>query len=349
MKKSLLLLSLFSCIAVNAQDCSELFISEYLEGLGNNKALEIYNPTDQAIDLSNYFIVRYDNGSSNPTVQNAIQLRGTLAPHDVQVGVIDKRNQDGEGQEAPIWDDLSVKADEFYCPDYNVSKAFYWNGNDAVVLFKGIIPSDSPLALPINSLTNVQPIDIFGKIGENPGEPNQGGGWTFDGTPVANGGVVVSADHFLVRKSSVKKGVSTSPTAFKPNEQWDTLSFFVFIIDEFGDTVLNNQGAPAKRMNVDSLGMHTCDCGNATAVKSIKEDQFGFEIYPNPVEGQQINLLSTNTVEEVIIMNSLGQIIKTIPNAKSAMTIHLNVSPGVYFVTAKGKNGNKLTKKVIVK
>ena len=35
-----------------AQDCSELFISEYAEGWSNNKAIEIYNPTGADIDLS---------------------------------------------------------------------------------------------------------------------------------------------------------------------------------------------------------------------------------------------------------------------------------------------------------
>lgn len=35
--------------------------------------------------------------------------------------------------------------------------------------------------------------------------------------------------------------------------------------------------------------------------------------------------------------------------AKSFMTIDLDVNAGVYFVTAKGASGNKLTKKFIVK
>ncbi|NQV42640.1 MAG: lamin tail domain-containing protein, partial [Candidatus Marinimicrobia bacterium] len=40
---------------------SDLFFSEYIEGSSNNKALEIYNPTDVAIDLSGYTI----GGTSN--------------------------------------------------------------------------------------------------------------------------------------------------------------------------------------------------------------------------------------------------------------------------------------------
>ncbi|MBW7867319.1 MAG: T9SS type A sorting domain-containing protein [Brumimicrobium sp.] len=349
MKRILLTISLFISAITYAQDCSELFISEYLEGLGNNKALEIYNPTDNTIDLSNYFVVRYDNGSSTPTVLNAVQLTGTIAPKDVHVGVIDKRDPNGVDQEAPIWEDLEAKADAFYCPDYNQSKAFYWNGNDAVVLFKGIIPPGTPLAMPITSLTNIQPIDIFGKIGENPGEPAQGGGWTYDGTPVASGGVVVSANHFLVRKPSVKKGVTLNPSTFKPNEEWDSLSYFVYVIDEFGDTVTNSQGNPARRINVDNLGLHTCDCGGPTSVSTETITDFSFEIYPNPVTSQQINLLSTNKVKEIIITDALGKLVKYIPNAKSVMTIDLNVNSGLYFISAKGGENQQYTKRFIVK
>ena len=35
---------------VQAQ-CTEIFISEYCEGTGNNKGVEFYNPTGEAIDL----------------------------------------------------------------------------------------------------------------------------------------------------------------------------------------------------------------------------------------------------------------------------------------------------------
>ena len=40
MKKNLLLLSFFTATFSFAQNCSQLFISEYVEGSGNNKALE---------------------------------------------------------------------------------------------------------------------------------------------------------------------------------------------------------------------------------------------------------------------------------------------------------------------
>ena len=139
-------------------DCSELFISEYVEGWSNNKAIEIYNPTDASIDLSAYMVIRYSNGSTSASEGNAVQLTGIIAAGDVHVGVLEKLDENGEGQEAPIWDSLQVKADAFYCPEYNVSNAWYFNGNDAVVLAKGTT----------NDINNSVVVDIFGKIGEDP-------------------------------------------------------------------------------------------------------------------------------------------------------------------------------------
>ena len=43
---------------------SQLFFSEYAEGSSNNKYLEIYNGTGSDVDLSNYAIARYNNGST---------------------------------------------------------------------------------------------------------------------------------------------------------------------------------------------------------------------------------------------------------------------------------------------
>ena len=50
MKRLLLLtLSVITSFSIQAQDCDDLFISEYVVGSGNNRALEIYNPTDAAV------------------------------------------------------------------------------------------------------------------------------------------------------------------------------------------------------------------------------------------------------------------------------------------------------------
>ncbi|MCK7471803.1 MAG: hypothetical protein MZU95_14260 [Desulfomicrobium escambiense] len=43
---------------------TDLFISEYIEGSSNNKALEIYNGTRATVDLSIYSVALYSNGSA---------------------------------------------------------------------------------------------------------------------------------------------------------------------------------------------------------------------------------------------------------------------------------------------
>jgi hypothetical protein len=59
-----------------------LFFSEYIEGSSFNKALEIFNNSGQAVDLSDFRIEFYPNGGSTAT---NIALSGTLAVGDVFV------------------------------------------------------------------------------------------------------------------------------------------------------------------------------------------------------------------------------------------------------------------------
>ncbi|MDX2246894.1 MAG: lamin tail domain-containing protein [Bacteroidia bacterium] len=62
-----------------------VYISEYLEGSGNNKCIEIYNGSGAALDLAagGYALEIYANGNAAPTA--TISLSGTVAPGDVYV------------------------------------------------------------------------------------------------------------------------------------------------------------------------------------------------------------------------------------------------------------------------
>ncbi|MBU8869284.1 MAG: lamin tail domain-containing protein [Gemmatimonadales bacterium] len=62
---SVLVLSLLAGPA--CAQVTDLFISEYIEGSVYNKALEIYNGTDDSINLGNYSLELYANGSTVPT------------------------------------------------------------------------------------------------------------------------------------------------------------------------------------------------------------------------------------------------------------------------------------------
>jgi hypothetical protein len=66
-------------------------ISEYIEGSGQNKGIELYNGTGAAIDLSEYRIDYYNNAGGNVT--QTLALTGTLENEDVYVIVTDQSDQ----------------------------------------------------------------------------------------------------------------------------------------------------------------------------------------------------------------------------------------------------------------
>lgn len=84
---SMLILSSFTgCFGnlVNSEeDDKTLFISEYLEGTYFNKAIELYNPTNQTIDLSEYEIIKYINTNENNSV--TLELRGQIDANETFV------------------------------------------------------------------------------------------------------------------------------------------------------------------------------------------------------------------------------------------------------------------------
>ncbi|MEC9208960.1 MAG: lamin tail domain-containing protein, partial [Bacteroidota bacterium] len=78
--KKLFLLFFFLPLLALSQD---LFISEYGEGSGYNKYIEIYNPTGASVDLSDYQIWKITNGGSWP--ESTLNLSGNLADDDVYI------------------------------------------------------------------------------------------------------------------------------------------------------------------------------------------------------------------------------------------------------------------------
>lgn len=181
-----------------AQDCSELFISEYVVGSGNNRALELYNPTANSIDLSTYKVGRFRDGSGTPML---LDLSGTIASLSTFVIVIDKQDPNGTGFDEPVDAALAAVADIFVNPVYVQSNSpFYFNGDDAVPLFNGDASDPSNLK------------DVVGRIGEDPGtawSDANGTWWTTDKT--------------LIRKASVLSGDGNGLDEFLPEVQWDSL------------------------------------------------------------------------------------------------------------------------------
>lgn len=261
--KKMLLTAVFAATAsyMMAQGCTELFISEYVEGWGNNKALELYNPTANPINLSGYRLERYSNGSSSADANQRYTLPNVnIEPYSTWVIVIDKRVPDGEGQEQPVWTELQAKADHFANPVYNDNNTMYFNGNDAMVLRNMNFGNDGI------------PVDVFGRIGEDPGHPPLGGGW--NNVPpaftwIVNDSKAWSTDHSLIRKPGVTIGNFTNLTApWNVGVEWDSLPPVIQGPDGF---LVGNW---------ETLGWHDCEC-NPLSVNH-NEKNVG-QLFPNPV------------------------------------------------------------------
>lgn len=203
MKKILLSLSLVTvALAGKAQTlCSDLFISEYVEGSGNSKAIEIYNPTNASISLSNYRLVRYSNGSAIGTDSTDFTATMSIASYSTFVICNGTGVTSGTTATSPACSPALMAISQQTDGAYPNPTAM--NGDDALVLVR-----KSPYAH----------LDIFGKIGEQPATA-----WSdvapYDGTA----GKWWTKDHSMQRKQTIKNGVMTNPTAFNVKLEWDSL------------------------------------------------------------------------------------------------------------------------------
>ncbi len=245
--------------------CSELFISEYVEGLGNNKAIEIYNPTNIPVDLSNYGLVRYNNGSATPG--DISYLSGaTVGAHDVYVVVLDKRDPLGTGLEAPIFPELEALADTFINPLSSGGVwPMYFSGNDPVALVKD------------NGLTQV---DLFGKTGETPGF----GGWNAYGTSIIGTTLYISENHTLKRKNYITNGVVSNPMTFDVLLEYDSLPNNTFSGLGFHDCQCNVVAIPG------------CISPNACNYNPVANQSDGTCLFPNtPCDDQNPSTINDLT------------------------------------------------------
>lgn len=119
------------------QQVPDLFISEYLEGSSNNKAIEIFNPTSSSVDLSNYRVVRSNNGADS--IQYIQPLTGSLAVNQVFMLANPQA-------------DPTILA----VADIDTGAITFFNGDDYMALEKNIAGVWTP-------------IDVIGILGEDPG------------------------------------------------------------------------------------------------------------------------------------------------------------------------------------
>lgn len=357
MKKFLLSLSAFATLTATAQvsgDCQNLFISEYYEGFGNNKAIEIYNPSASSVNLGEYFLARLNNGNAEMRPfgtdnSNCHQLPNvTLDAHSTFVIVLDRTEANAADNDPAVWIELRAKADVLMSSSYAVNSSMNFNGNDALLLVKGLATNPNVASSRI--------YDIFGRPGEDP-EVNatRPGGWSTVAPYNNSAGVIVTVNHKLIRKQGIKKGISNyldaMNTPFNPLLEWD--STFALLntprLDGEGNIIYqeNNPGVPERAGNWETLGWHVCEC-DPSSLSTMGLALESIEMYPNPTSGV-VTLSNIETVAVIEVANALGQVVFTETNeGKNVLSFEINDKSGIYFVTIKDRAGKSATRKLIV-
>ncbi|MDA0939801.1 MAG: lamin tail domain-containing protein [Bacteroidetes bacterium] len=298
--------------------CSELFISEYIEGWGTNKAIEIYNPTNAIIDMSNYRLERYANGQQAALDNQKIDLSGTLYPDSVLVYVVDLQDPDGVGQDAPVWDELAAAADVWLCPVYEENNAMYFNGNDAMVLR--------------NTCTNTV-VDVFGKIGEDPGTE----GWA-----------EMTKDHTLVRLPEVTGGDVNPVDEFLVVDQWSGTLWSNDSLNYTLDVVFSTLGFHDCDCGDEVPSGNPDDCVVSEVISPIVAS---VDIFPNPTSSDVVWVKATSAIREVILHNLAGQRV-TRQAAQGGLVAEVSleaVPAGMYLMEVVLENGERATRRVIRK
>jgi len=350
MKKLLLLLCAIPILA-SAQDCEDLFFSEYVEGSGNNKCLEIYNPTDGIIDLSQYWVTRFSNGSPVYDAGGKTQLEGFILPYSTFV-LVNGQTEDtdlGGGAISPKCDPamqaLGTEVNGMLDGDY--PSPTYMNGNDAIALFKD--PEKN------GNYAEFVAVDLFGAIAD--GTQSADKGWTDftqawaykniyneqdeiigkDSTWISKYIVPAeyywlswTADQSLYRKKDILHGVTGLVDSFYVRLEWDTV--------------------PGGKDAWSNLNSHECDCHVIPGVKKAFSPS-DFYVSPNPVTQSQFTLYTTGTIESIEILSITGQLLrrKQVAGTTGRMAVMVNgYRPGIYFIRAKTQGDQTMVKKFII-
>jgi hypothetical protein len=369
MNKHYLLLSagLLLSGAAHAQG-TELFFSEYDEGAhqngqnyggvinstGNERALEVYNPTTSTVSLNPYSIRRYSNGSASPTEEERL-VKGFGVTTTLPVNSMAPRSTfvliNGQAS-LPA---LTSQANQ-YSAGYQAASApnvitgggvTYFNGDDAMALVR--YPSGTA-----GSGQGVI-IDIVGVIGFQPAPSGTGGtgNWSgtnpLDGTPAV---YVSSANQSLVRRPSVSTGLRASAnpaSSYNIADEWSVYSY-AFPPGTTGSSSVGSQ-------LYDQLGQHNDYTGPYGAYQTTLSNKLGkfdanISVYPNPAHGTATVEIKDAKVGSVTVMNNLGQRIGAQAKGTGQEKLTLDVSalkPGLYFVQIWSADGQtKIYKELVV-
>lgn len=340
MKKLLLLCGVAALAQTSQAQCSDIFFSKYLSLGSSNKAVEIYNPTASPIVLNGtYYIARYKTptgtgGTTSGPVPSSINsyvdgdtlwLKGTIQPYSTFVVANPETTPNSSNFGAICDSRIRAKAVQPYGMLGNLYGTYgsstgdpsYFKGSDALTIEK-----------KVGSTITV--VDLFGRHGDfmaaSNGKPSA---WSTN-PPYTGGtgmGWWITKGYMMERKSSVKQGVTSNPSAFNPLAEYDT-------IPQPWNTADTN--AVYNR-----LGAHQCDC-KPLGVNEISKSIVS-SVYPNPVvEGGKLTVNSSEMIKSYMITSVSGAVVKEeeLSQAKNSFNINVDQMPkGAYFVSLKHTNG----------
>ena len=212
---------------------TDLFFSEYIEGSGNNKALEIYNPTATTKLLADYQIGQAVNGGGW-AYYHIFPAGAYLDPGEVWVIVADQ-------VDVTLYN--PANADEVLA----YPSVVHHNGDDARALLK-ISGNDTTM------------LDLIGDPNNDPGD-----GWDVAGIPVA------TKDHTLVRKPDITEG-NTSWVLSAGTNTTDS-EWIVLDMNDFSNLGIHNTGnnIPPVISNVTILPALVTNTDDVTIAATIND------------------------------------------------------------------------------
>lgn len=366
-------------VVANAQ-CDDLFFSEYVEGYANNKALEIYNPTDAAVNLSDYSIARFSNGSTTAGSDKVIQLPDeTLEAGDVFVIVVDLTDtMDWDTQfDKPAWNGYnlidtlydivtgevlidSLTGEVLMGPQYQDGNALFGDeyneeydlqckadaflcpeyNTNNVMYFNG---NDAVVLLTGTEVLNDASniLDVIGVIGENPEN------WDMPQDAwVTEEGRWITKDKTLVRDHSVMSGRNTLSD----------------VIASLGGSFVGEEWIINGKNDFSYLGIHSSachpdqesvqySCSTGAVVGTSVINVVDFKVYPNPNNTGSINLQADERIDGVEIVNLMGQTVLFRDYELAQTTANLNLGPiakGVYVLQVHFADNLTSAQKLIV-
>ena len=146
----------------------------------------------------------------------------------------------------------------------------YFNGDDAIVIEKNVGGGNWEIQ------------DIFARWGppapamaQFVGSEKTDNAWTNVAPYFTGEGVAITAEHTMIKKSSISSGVTSNPAVFNPLQDWDTLSANTF----------------------DHLGWHKFDNAPANESPVVTNESLIFAVSPTATNGTEIGTINASDTE----------------------------------------------------